>query len=149
MGSQRVGHDWAAFTFPYKMWHDDNRIAEAVLDCEITLRVDVWWGWRSRKMEGPWVPKGHGIRSCLLLDQLPEVKIDFCFVSVSRISFCLFMGRCRKESKGSPVLGLVAWSSESCQMPPGWMGGVQARGRFPAVGSCLSQHHLPPNSTQK
>lgn len=64
-------------------------------------------------MEGPWVPKGHGILSCLLLDLLPDVKIDFCFVSVTLIGFCLFMARCREESKGSPVLGLVDWSSES------------------------------------
>lgn len=54
-------------------------------------------------MEGPWVPKGRGI----LLDLLPDVKIDFCFVSVTLIGFCLFMARCREESKGSPVLGLV------------------------------------------
>ena len=44
-------------------------------------------------MEGPWVPKGHGIRSCLLLDRLPEVKIDFCFV-------CLVSGLVTEISLG-------------------------------------------------
>ena len=51
------------------------------------------------------VPKGHGVLSCLLLDLLPEVKIDFCFVSVT-LSVSVYLW----EDAGRKVRGHLFWA---------------------------------------
>lgn len=71
-------------------------VAEVILDHKIT-----------REMEGTWVLRDDGAPGCLLLGSLCGEKIDFYFVQVTLISFCLFIRRCRKERKGSLALGLV------------------------------------------